>query len=155
MAVSDGFKEYVREQLEQVTTITMRSMFGGIGIYTRGTFFALVADDVLYFKVDDSNRADFEDQGMRPFRPFGDERLSMQYYEVPAEVLEVAEELGAWVGKSVSAALNQAAKQKRGRRKSGTGKRRADKRKSGSISAAAKARNRGGRRKRTKPDGKP
>ena len=46
-------------------------MFGGVGIYAKEAFFALVDDDVLYLKVDDSNRGDFEARGMSPFQPFG------------------------------------------------------------------------------------
>jgi len=47
-------------------------MFGGVGIYAGQLFFALIADDTLYFKVDDSNRSDFERLAMRPFQPYGE-----------------------------------------------------------------------------------
>ena len=114
MVVSEGFRQYVQEQLAQVTAITLRRMFGGVGIYSRGFFFALMDNDMLFFKVDDSNRPDYEARGMHPFRPFGDDRLSLRYYEVPAEVLEDAELLRAWVRKSVAAAMRKAA-QKRSR----------------------------------------
>jgi len=114
MVVSEGFRQYVQEQLAQVTAITLRRMFGGVGIYSRGFFFALMDNDTLFFKVDDSTRSDYEARGMQPFRPFGDDRLSLRYYEVPAEVLEDAELLRAWVRKSVSVAMSKAA-QKRSR----------------------------------------
>jgi DNA transformation protein len=106
MRVSASFQEYVRERLEPVGEVSLRAMFGGIGIYSRGLFFALMDDDILYLKVDADNRPDFEALGMNAFRPFGDER-SMSYYEVPAEVLEEAEELRGWVEKSLAAALRQ------------------------------------------------
>jgi DNA transformation protein len=114
MAVSEGFKQYVEEQLAQVTAITLRRMFGGVGIYSGGFFFALMDNDTLFFKVDESNRLDYEARGMHQFRPFGDDRMSLGYYEVPAEVLEDAELLRAWVRKSVAAAMRKAA-QKRSR----------------------------------------
>ena len=87
-------------------------MFGGVGIYAGELFFALIAEDTLYFKVDDSNRPDFEARGMGPFLPFGDERDKMQYYEVPADLLEEPEALRPWVEKSLVVAANKA-KQKR------------------------------------------
>jgi DNA transformation protein len=31
-------------------------MFGGVGIYSGDLFFALIADDTVYFKADDSTR---------------------------------------------------------------------------------------------------
>jgi len=116
MAVSAGFKEYVLEQLSQVTQVTLRSMFGGVGVYSRGFFFALMDNDTLFFKVDESNRSDYEARGMGAFRPFGDDRTSLQYYELPAEILEDTDLLRAWVGKSVSSAMRKSA-QKRSRRR--------------------------------------
>jgi DNA transformation protein and related proteins len=102
--VSEGFKEHVKESLERVVPIAMRRMFGAVGIYSRGVFFALIDDDTLFFKVDDANRADFLAAGMEPFRPFGDARSAMKYYELPAEVLEDAVELRSWVERSLRAA---------------------------------------------------
>ncbi len=63
-------------------------MFGGTGRYLQGVFFALIASDMLYFKVDDSNRPDYEAAGMGPFKPFADRpAYTMQYYEVPIVLL--------------------------------------------------------------------
>jgi DNA transformation protein len=72
----------VLEQLGRVTPVTGKSMFGGAGIYTHGLFFALIAEDRLYFKVNDAMRPEFERRGMEPFPPFGKDS-AMGYYEVP------------------------------------------------------------------------
>ena len=69
VAVTDSFLAYVVEQLEPVGAITSKRMFGGVGLYAGDLFFALIDDDTLYFKVDDSNRGDFERAGSGPFRP--------------------------------------------------------------------------------------
>jgi DNA transformation protein and related proteins len=79
-------------------------MFGGVGIYAAELFFALLDEDTLYFKVDDATRPQFEDRGMAPFRPYGEDGEIMGYYEVPADVLEDPEELGAWVGAALGVA---------------------------------------------------
>jgi DNA transformation protein len=103
--VSDGFRSFVLEQLQRTATgVRARSMFGGVGIYAGELFFGLMDDDVLYFKVDDTNRARFEERGMGPFRPYGEGGEVMQYYEVPAEVLEDADALSGWVKASVEVA---------------------------------------------------
>lgn len=96
MAVSPEYREWVVEQLREAGTVTGRSMFGGYAIYLDGAIFALIADDILYFKVDGINRPDFEAAGMGPFRPFKDGAEIMQYYEVPADVLEDRERLREW-----------------------------------------------------------
>jgi DNA transformation protein len=79
-------------------------MFGGVGIYAGDLFFALLDDDTLYFKVDDATRPAFEDRGMTPFRPYGEGGEVMQYYEVPADVLEDPEALGPWVEAAIAVA---------------------------------------------------
>jgi len=101
--VSESYRAFVLEQLGRVTPVTAKSMFGGVGIYARGLFFALIAEDRLYFKVDDATRPDFERLGMEPFRPFGEEN-AMGYYEVPADVVEDATQLGPWVEKAIDVA---------------------------------------------------
>ena len=105
MPSSKSYRDFVVEQLGRVVPqVRARSMFGGFGIYSGELFFALIANNVLYFKVDDVNRGDYEARGMGPFRPYGDDRDTMQYYEVPADLLEDAEQLGAWAEKAIGAA---------------------------------------------------
>ncbi len=103
MAVSESYRGFVLEQLERVMPVTAKSMFGGVGIYAQGSFFALIAEERLYFKVDDATRADFERFGMEPFRPFGEDS-AMGYYEVPADVLEDAAQLAPWMSKAIGVA---------------------------------------------------
>ena len=103
MAVSQGYREFVLEQLGRVTPVTGKSIFGGVGIYAQGLFFALIAEDRLYFKVNDATRPDFERRGMEPFRPFGEDS-AMGYYEVPADVVEDVNQLEAWMKKAIDVA---------------------------------------------------
>jgi DNA transformation protein len=101
--VSESFVSFVMESLAEIAPARARRMFGGVGIYSDEHFFALMHEDRLYFKVDDSNRSDFERRGMPPFKPYGDER-SMSYFEVPIEVLEDRDDLRDWTLKAIEAA---------------------------------------------------
>ena len=105
MSVSPSFKTFVLDQLaRRIPSIRARSMFGGVGIYAADLFFALIAEDTLYFKVDESNRPDFEARNMGPFRPFGDDGEVMQYYCVPEDLLDDPEALWEWAGKAIAVA---------------------------------------------------
>jgi DNA transformation protein len=116
MSVSPSFRTFVLEQLGRTAPgIRARSMFGGVGIYAADLFFALLDDDTLYFKVDDTTRPQFENRGMAPFRPYGEDGEVMKYYEVPADVLEDTEGLKAWVEAAIAAARR--AKRGRSRRR--------------------------------------
>jgi DNA transformation protein len=81
-----------------------RAMFGGYGIYLNDLMFALVAWDVLYFKVDDGNRPAYEAAGSGPFRPYADRPTTMSYHEVPASLLDEPDALMSWARDAVAAA---------------------------------------------------
>jgi DNA transformation protein and related proteins len=105
MAVSESYLGFVIDQLAGIARVRSRRMFGGVGLYAGELFFGLLDDNGLYFKVDDTNRADFVARGMEPFRPFPDKpELAMGYYEVPAEVIDEAEELISWARRAMRVA---------------------------------------------------
>ncbi|TGE37346.1 TfoX family protein [Desulfosporosinus fructosivorans] len=113
MAVDEGFKDYVVDQLGMLGVVTVKKMFGGAGIYYDSLIFGLLGDDVLYFRVDDSNKSDYVRAGMEPFQPFDDKPLVMPYYEVPVDILENRELLADWAMKSLSASRNKNIKPKK------------------------------------------
>jgi DNA transformation protein and related proteins len=114
MAASNEYLQYILEQLADLSRVSSRRMFGGFGLYSGSQFFALVFGDTLYFKVGEATRPDYESRGMRRFQPYKDKPLlSMSYYEVPADVLEDADELVVWARRAVEAALAKTAARKR------------------------------------------
>ncbi len=113
MSVSEGFRTFVLEQLARTTRdVRARSMFGGVGLYAGDLFFALIDDDVLYLKVDDVNRPWFEARGMGPFQPYGEGGEAMQYYEVPADLLDDAEALAPVASAAIEVARRARAKKR-------------------------------------------
>ena len=108
MSVSNEYLTYVIDQFESLGPVRYRRMFGGAGLYFEDLFFGLIADDVLYLKVDDSNRTDYEVEGMEPFKPFPDKKEVMQYYEVPIDVLENKDTLRDWARKALRVAEHKA-----------------------------------------------
>jgi DNA transformation protein and related proteins len=112
MAVSNDFLAYVLDQLRTFGNVTARRMFGGIGLYADGFFFGII-DDAVYFKVDESNRGDYEARHCRQFtfemEKIGRKIVSMNYFEVPEEVLEDPDELKLWARKSLAVAVAAAA----------------------------------------------
>ena len=106
MGVSDDFRDFVLEQLAPAGRVTSRAMFGGVGLYLDGLFFALIDDDALYFKADESTRQRYEAAGSKAFCPYPDHPdKPMGYWQVPAEVLEDPDELAAWARQAMGVAL--------------------------------------------------
>jgi DNA transformation protein len=99
------YVEYLLEMLQPLGEIRAKSMFGGWGLYADELFFAIVAEETLYFKVDDINCPDFEERGLKPFRfEMRDKAATMRYYQPPAEALDNRELLCTWARKGVEAA---------------------------------------------------
>lgn len=102
MGISEEFVDYVVEQLAGWDEVSVRRMFGGAGLYRGGIMFAVVAEDVAYLKVDDSNRDDFVRAGSAPFESYPEKIKTTirTYYEIPADVLEDSDELAKWSQRS-------------------------------------------------------
>ena len=117
MAKHSEFITYLLEQLAPLGEVRARAMFGGFGIYRGDRMFALVADDALYIKVDEVNRAEFEARGLLPFRyEMRGERKQMNYWQPPTEAMDDREILCEWARKGVEAADRAAKKKARGKR---------------------------------------
>ena len=117
MPVSDSFRDFVVEQLQQCTSgIRSKRMFGAVGIYAEEYFFAVIDDDRVYFRVDDQTRPRYEAEGMGPAR-IGTEpdQVVLSYYEVPLGALEAPDELRHWVRDAIAAAQRAAARRSRRR----------------------------------------
>src|SRR5512138_3406205 len=101
----DSFVELLLDQLRAVPGVTWRRMFGGWGFYADGFFFAISFDSRFYLKTAEEDRAAFRARGMGPFT-YGenDEADLTSFWEVPADVLEDADELTAWARRAVAAA---------------------------------------------------
>ncbi len=103
----EGFHEYViNEVLVDIDGISSRAMFGGYGIYKEKVFFALIANDTLYFKVDESNKKYFDEYESKPFvYDMKGKQMTMNYYELPADIMESREDIGDWVERSFQVAI--------------------------------------------------
>lgn len=98
-------------------------MFGGCGLYLDGTMFGLIADERLFFKVDDDSRAIFAKAGGEPFtyeRPTREGRkrvVAMSYCEAPDGSLAGAETLLPWAERGLTAAGRAARTRAKARRR--------------------------------------
>ena len=94
-------KEFVRRAIDDLSSlvdVTARPMFGGHGLFLDGRMFALISKDVLYFKADDENRAEFEAAGMKTYG-------KMPYYEAPPTAMDDPRRLADFAGGAVAAAV--------------------------------------------------
>jgi len=125
--------EYIRDIFSVFGPVTVRRMFGGAGIYADGLIFAIVVDDVIYLKVDETNEPDFIREKLPPFsyQAANGKRAVMSYRRVPDRLYDDPDELAQWASRALAAANRKKASvsNKKGRkRKAPTARRRLMKR---------------------------
>ncbi|MDA0738658.1 MAG: TfoX/Sxy family protein [Nitrospirae bacterium] len=99
------FVEFLKEVFVEFGLIQARKMFGGYGIYYKGTMFGLVADDTLYLKADKEIAKLFIAKGLGPFEyDKGDKVVKMSYYVAPDDIFDDPHEAALWAQRSYDVA---------------------------------------------------
>ena len=105
MTISD-FHDYVVGEVLAELDVESKKMFGGYGLYLNSKIFGMISDEnTLMFKVDDSNRPDYEAAGSEQFIYEGHKNkkpTGMPYWTVPQEVMEDPKRAAEWALKSAS-----------------------------------------------------
>jgi DNA transformation protein len=107
MPLSQAAIDQVLPMLQAVRPITGKKMFGGLGFYCDGVFFAVMDDDKLFFKVDDSNRAFYDDLNAGEWIIQGPQPQTMPYREVPDSVMADSVRLAIAIDAAVAVALRK------------------------------------------------
>jgi len=104
MTSSSAYADYIENDLlAYIPGITSKRMFGGYGFYLDGYIFAIIVDDELYFKTDESIEPEFESRGSNPFIYDGHKKkgpVKMPYWKVPIDIQEDQGALEQWVRRS-------------------------------------------------------
>jgi DNA transformation protein len=97
--------DHLSELFAPVGGVSIRRMFGGLGIFKSGFMFALVADDVLYFKADAVTAAGFEAEGCHQWVYDGHKRpVAMPYWQAPERLYDEPDEFAEWARTAFSVA---------------------------------------------------
>lgn len=110
MPVTDDAVRRLLAPLEAVRAITSRKMFGGVGLYCDGVFFAVIDDDRLYFKSDAGTAERYDAAGAAQWVIEGPNGGPMPYRELPAGL--TGQELGEWIDVAVAVALRKRSKKR-------------------------------------------
>ena len=98
MVASDSFAEFLKEQLAPLGRVTMRRMFGKTGVFCDGLMLGMVTDNTLYFRVDDCNRAAFQEAASFPplnYRKKGS-TIDLSFWRAPERLFDEPDELVTW-----------------------------------------------------------
>jgi DNA transformation protein len=104
--LGDGFKNFLEDQFAPIPGVSIRKMFGGLGVFRDGIMFGLGgSDEVLYFRADEETRERYEAQGLKPFTyPMRGEDKAMPYWQVPESLFEDPDAFREWAEEAMAAA---------------------------------------------------
>jgi len=117
VAPGEDFVTHLLEQLAPMDGLARKRLFGGYSLSRHDVPFAIIFNNTAYFKADDTNRADYEARGSRPFTYQKQGRIiEVSNWEVPTEIIEDQEALLEWARKAYGAALKGKTGSKKKRR---------------------------------------
>lgn len=100
------YVSYVVELMQVIGPVQARPMFGGFGVFLDKIMFALIADSILYLKVNPESKQVFEHRNLEAFRYFKkDKPYTMAYFQAPEEVFENSEDMALWANQAHAVAL--------------------------------------------------
>lgn len=105
-----SFKDYVvTDLLTNIPDLSVRKMFSGYGLYRDGVMFGLITNSTLYLKTDEKSRYNFMLHKSRPFTYAHRDGKSttLQFWEVPAVILEDHIALEKWTNTSFAVAQQE------------------------------------------------
>ena len=102
-----AFVSHCVELLAPLGTVRARRMFGGHGLYIDALFVALIANERLYMKTDDTSRPAFERAGCQPFAYSRHDRtaVTLGYWTAPDVALDSPRTMEPWARLSLAAAV--------------------------------------------------
>jgi len=101
MARPSTFNAFVLDQLSGLPMLQIRPMFGCYGLYCGGLFFAIIMDDRLFFRTDETTVGNYLKMGMQPLI-FRESQKINSYYEVPDRVVKNRKDLTTWAQAAIN-----------------------------------------------------
>ncbi len=103
-----SFAQYCADMLNPFGEISIKSMFGGYGVYKDGVIIGIIGDDELFFKKTSDNEHLFNTYENHPFTYEKDGKtMTMSYQSVSEEVLNNHEQIEELITATYNASLKR------------------------------------------------
>jgi DNA transformation protein and related proteins len=96
----------VEEMFQSVGSVTIKKMFGGLGIYVRGIIIAIETNGEIFLKADAVSAPQFASAGARQWTYDGKGKsVSMPYWTIPDDAFDDPDEMARWVALALEAGV--------------------------------------------------
>lgn len=104
-----AYVQHITDMMQCIGPVYHKRMFGGFGLFLDDLMFAIVADDILYFKVDAHTVEEYKKLDLEPFTYLKKGKVcKLKYYQAPEETLDDIEQMRHWANMAFNTALNAA-----------------------------------------------
>ncbi|MFV0320873.1 MAG: TfoX/Sxy family protein [Alphaproteobacteria bacterium] len=81
------FNDFIEEMLQDWYPIHIKRMFGSFGVFRDGRMFAIIDDDMLYFKANENTKHIFENINCPQFTYMkkDNKKTNLNYFKAPDE----------------------------------------------------------------------
>lgn len=99
----------IEDMFAAVGPVTIKRMFGGMGIYAQGTIIAIETDSEIFLKVDAVSAPQFKAAGSRQWRYDGKGKpVFMPYWTIPDAAYDDPDVMADWVRLALEAGKRSA-----------------------------------------------
>jgi DNA transformation protein len=113
VALTAEYLRFLEDLFSVVSGVSIRRMFGGVGVFRNGLMFALATSEGrLAMKTDQENTPAFQAEGAQEwmYESKGRRTMKMGYWYVPERLLEESDEFRSWALAAYEAAVRADAK---------------------------------------------
>jgi DNA transformation protein len=112
-----AFKEFLEDLYAPMGGVSVRAMFGGLGVFKDAIMFALAVDDVLYLRADEQSELRYAQEKAPRFvyRGMKGREVPMPYWQLPERLYDEPDEFILWATAAFDAARRAAAAKGKGK----------------------------------------
>lgn len=107
--MANEFNDFVYEMLQDWHPITIKRMFGSYGVFRDNSMFAIIDNDILYFKANEDTKHHFENINCPQFtyRKKDNRIVNIRYYQIPDECYDSIETMEHYANIAWQASKNK------------------------------------------------
>jgi DNA transformation protein len=114
-----AFKEFLEELYAPMGGVTVRAMFGGLGVFKDAVMFALAVDDVLYLRADPTSGGVFASENAPQFiyKGMTGREVAMPYWRLPERLYDDPDDFIIWSETAFAVAMRAATVKAKGKKR--------------------------------------
>lgn len=106
--MSEHLFEYMQDVLKSQGKLSTKRLFSGKAVYLNGIIFAIIFNEIIYLKVDETLSKELVSQSLKPFTyQRKDKTIALSYVEAPGDIYDDEEAALYWFKRTYQTTLSK------------------------------------------------